>query len=60
MVGTRREITLHPDHVDGLTQLLRDAATAIDAHSTPGGGSCFHCHGAGRAHPLWRPAAGQT
>ncbi|MFJ9576152.1 hypothetical protein ACIRQF_07120 [Streptomyces sp. NPDC101191] len=44
----------------GLTQLLRDAVNTIDAHSTPGGGLCSHCHGTGRAHPLWGPAAGQA
>ncbi|ATZ22064.1 hypothetical protein SLAV_38720 [Streptomyces lavendulae subsp. lavendulae] len=60
VVGTRDELTLHPAHVHGLTQLLRDAVTTIDAHSTPGRGLCSHCHGTGRGHPLWAPAAGQA
>ncbi|MFG2394627.1 hypothetical protein ACGFYF_37960 [Streptomyces lavendulae] len=60
LLGKRHQLALHTDHVDGLTHLLRDAVTTIDAHSTPGGGLCSHCHGTGRAHPLWAPAAGQA
>jgi hypothetical protein len=60
LLGKRHQLSLHTDHVDGLTQLLRDAVTTIDAHGTPGGGPCSHCHGTGRAHPLWAPAAGQA
>ncbi|UQX04772.1 hypothetical protein [Streptomyces sp. RerS4] len=60
LLGKRHQLALHTDHVDGLSQLLRDAVTTIDAHSTPGGGPCSHCHGTGRAHPLWAPAAGQA
>ncbi|MEV4190906.1 hypothetical protein [Streptomyces toxytricini] len=59
VVGTRDELTLHPAHVHGLTQLLRQAVGTIGARSTPGGGRCFHCDGTGRARPLWDPAAGQ-
>ncbi|MFF4321319.1 hypothetical protein [Streptomyces sp. NPDC001568] len=60
LVGKRHELALHPAHVDGLTRLLRDAAGAIAARSTPRGGRCFHCDGTGRARPLWEPAAGQA
>ncbi|MFE2140320.1 hypothetical protein ACFXA3_00915 [Streptomyces sp. NPDC059456] len=59
-VGTRHELTLHPAHVHGLTQILRRAVGTIGARSTPGGGRCFHCDGADRARPLWEPAAGQA
>ncbi|MFJ6785213.1 hypothetical protein [Streptomyces yangpuensis] len=60
VVGKRDELTLHPAHVHGLTQLLRQAVGTIGARSTPGGGRCFHCDGTGRARPLWEPAAGQA
>ncbi|MFF5706597.1 hypothetical protein ACFY7H_29540 [Streptomyces sp. NPDC012794] len=60
VVGARDELTLHPAHVHGLTQLLRQAVGTIGARSTPGGGRCFHCDGTGRARPLWEPAAGQA
>ncbi|MFE3761131.1 hypothetical protein ACFXPI_05125 [Streptomyces sp. NPDC059104] len=60
MVGTRHELTLHPAHVHGLTQLLRQAVATIRARGTPGGGRCFHRDGTGRARPLWEPAAGQA
>ncbi|MEU6867934.1 hypothetical protein ABZ924_32655 [Streptomyces sp. NPDC046876] len=60
VVGTRDELTLHPAHVHGLTQLLRQAVGTIEARSTPGGGRCFHCDGTGRARPLWAPVAGQA
>ncbi|MEU4356293.1 hypothetical protein [Streptomyces virginiae] len=60
VVGTRHELTLHPAHVHGLTQLLRQAVGTIGARSPPGGGRCFHCDGAGRARPLLEPAAGQA
>ncbi|MEW2373469.1 hypothetical protein AB0940_29465 [Streptomyces sp. NPDC006656] len=59
VVGTRDELTLHPAHVHGLTQLLRQAVSTFGARSTPGGGRCFHCGGTGRARPLWEPAGGQ-
>ncbi|MFJ3861381.1 hypothetical protein ACIPRL_34770 [Streptomyces sp. NPDC090085] len=59
LLGKRHQLALHTDHVD-VTHLLRDAVTTIDAHSTPGGGLCSHCHGTGRAHPLWVSAAGQA
>ncbi|MFG2977773.1 hypothetical protein ACGFYY_32875 [Streptomyces sp. NPDC048331] len=58
VMGTRDELTLHPAHVHGLTQLLRQAVGTIGTRSTPGGGRCFHCDGTGRARPLW--AAGQA
>ncbi|MFH8476968.1 hypothetical protein [Streptomyces sp. NPDC018000] len=60
LFGKRYQLALHTDHVDGLTQLLRDAVKTIDVHSTSGDGPCFHCHGTGRAHPLWVLAAGQA
>ncbi|MFF7183514.1 hypothetical protein [Streptomyces sp. NPDC008121] len=60
LLGKRHQLALRTGHVDGLTQLLRDAVTTIDAHGTPGGQLCSHCHGTGRAHPLWAPAAGQA
>nr|MDT0521329.1 hypothetical protein [Streptomyces sp. DSM 41633] len=60
VVGTRHELTLHPAHVHGLTQLLRQAVGTIGARSTPGGGRCFHCDGTGRARLLWEPAASQA
>ncbi|GLX42181.1 hypothetical protein Sros01_82530 [Streptomyces roseochromogenus] len=60
VVGTRNELTLHPAHVHGLTQLLRQAVGTIGARRTPWGGRCFHCDGTGRARPLWEPAAGQA
>ncbi|MFJ3882379.1 hypothetical protein ACIPW5_33655 [Streptomyces sp. NPDC090077] len=37
LLGKRHRLALHTDHVDGLTHLLRDAVTTIEAHSTPGG-----------------------
>ncbi|MFJ3206135.1 hypothetical protein [Streptomyces sp. NPDC086989] len=52
VVGARDELTLHPAHVHGLTQLLRQAVGTIGAPSTPGGGRCFHCDGTGLARPL--------
>ncbi|MGW7327986.1 hypothetical protein ACWGIU_05090 [Streptomyces sp. NPDC054840] len=60
VVGTRHELTLHPAHVHGLTQLLRQAVGTIGARSTVGRGWCFHCDGTGRARPLWEPAPGQA
>ncbi|MFD9302127.1 hypothetical protein ACFWCB_05395 [Streptomyces sp. NPDC060048] len=60
LVGKRHDLALHPAHVYGLTQLLRDATAAIGARSTSEGGRCFHCDGTGRARPLWDPAAGQA
>ncbi|WP_267088241.1 hypothetical protein [Streptomyces sp. NBC_00249] len=59
LVGTRHELTLHPAHVHGLTQLLRQAVGTIGARSTPGG-RCFHCDGTGLARPLWELAASQS
>ncbi|MFD3779777.1 hypothetical protein [Streptomyces sp. NPDC058612] len=60
LVGKRHHLALHPGHVFGLTQLLRDAAATVGARSASGGGRCFHCDGTGRARPLWEPAAGQA
>ncbi|MGW6883181.1 hypothetical protein ACWGEU_23310 [Streptomyces goshikiensis] len=60
LVGKRHDLALHPAHVHGLTQLLRDATATIGARSTSEGGQCFHCDGTGRARPLWDPAAGQA
>ncbi|MBT1183909.1 hypothetical protein HET69_07740 [Streptomyces sp. CJ_13] len=54
MVGKRHQIDLHAGHVDGLARLLRDAVDNINAHGSFGGdGSCRHCHGTGRAYPVW-------
>ncbi|MFD3472086.1 hypothetical protein ACFWWM_38350 [Streptomyces sp. NPDC058682] len=60
VVGTRHELTLHPAHVHGLTQLLRHAVGTIVARSTPGGGRCLHCDDTGLARPLWEPVPGQA
>ncbi|MFF4299327.1 hypothetical protein ACFY0N_37415 [Streptomyces vinaceus] len=59
-MGTRHELALHPAHIHGLTQLLRQAVGTIGARSTPGGGQRFHCDETGCARPLWEPAAGQA
>ncbi|MGW7052970.1 hypothetical protein [Streptomyces sp. NPDC054887] len=59
-LGRRQELPIHAAHTTGLTRLFRHAAGTIGARSTPGGGRCFHCHGTGRARPLWEPAAGQA
>ncbi|WP_030960582.1 hypothetical protein [Streptomyces sp. NRRL S-378] len=54
MVGKRHQIDLHAGHVDSLARLLRDAVDNINAHGSSGGdGSCRHCHGTGRAYPVW-------
>ncbi|MFE6270490.1 hypothetical protein ACFVQ9_17110 [Streptomyces goshikiensis] len=53
MVGKRHQIDLHAGHVDGLARLLRDADDNINAHGASGDGSCRHCHGTGRAYPVW-------
>ncbi|MFD5891705.1 hypothetical protein ACFWHQ_37890 [Streptomyces sp. NPDC060334] len=60
LVGKRHDLALHPAHVYGLTQLLRDATATNGARNTSEGGRCFHCDGTGRAHPLWESAAGHA
>ncbi|MFD9268672.1 hypothetical protein ACFWB1_03940 [Streptomyces goshikiensis] len=60
LVGKRHDLALHPAHVYGLTQLLRDDTATIGARSTSEAGRCFHCCGTGCARPLWDPAAGQA
>ncbi|MGW7136652.1 hypothetical protein [Streptomyces xanthophaeus] len=51
-IATRSTST--PVMSTALARLLRDAVDNINAHGSSGGdGSCRHCHGTGRAHPVW-------
>ncbi|MER6237652.1 hypothetical protein ABT185_16545 [Streptomyces clavifer] len=59
-LSRRQELPIHAAHTTGLTQLFRDAADTIWARSRPGGGSCFHCDGSGRARSLWESVAGDA